>query len=150
MNGYLRCAVAALMAAAIVCGCWPAKEKHKLIKNLNESPKIAERGGRVREIEVGEAPDKDALAPFVAEVYDGDGNAIGKVRGDRVEGFGTIVRSYVWYDEPGWEEKEARLAAQDARKKDSKGTRWTERRADVGLLTPREQKALDQKTTTPP
>ena len=139
MKAHLTRITVISVVLALTAGCGGRKEKRRIIKAVNRHKVVAERDGHVKGVTIHEALDKDANSPFVAEIYDEDGNPIGKVRGNRIEGFGTIVRSYVWYDEPGWEEKEARLAAEDERREKSKADRWQQKRADVGLTGPEEQ-----------
>lgn len=109
-------------------GCGPSEDEVQLLKALNSVDEIVQRGGHVNEVtrveddqwrdrrpQGGtearpgpEAPDRqgdrdreDSVYRFEAEIYDAQGVAIGRLRGGRIEGFGTMTPRIQWYKTPG-------------------------------------------------
>ncbi len=110
-------------------GCGPSEEERQLLQTLNSLDEIAQRGGHVtavtrveddrwherrrpeeggenrpalEERERRDGPGRqDSVYRFEAEIYNADGVAIGRLRGGRVENFGTMTPRIQWYKTPG-------------------------------------------------
>jgi hypothetical protein len=115
---FLLCTVLGLVAALGFAGCGPTAEERKILDMLNQQPEIVERGGRVESFEIRERRPRggdDAAREerredrraeggfygFEAEIVDANGVAIGRLRSQRVEGFGTMKPRIKWYEKPG-------------------------------------------------
>ncbi|MFP4502828.1 MAG: hypothetical protein ACLFTT_17685 [Candidatus Hydrogenedentota bacterium] len=81
-------------------GCGPDEEYRRLRATLNNLDEIRERGGRVEGITLEEGRGNDSVFRYKAEIHNEDGLAIGRLRGRRVEGFGTVKPRIQWYDAP--------------------------------------------------
>lgn len=92
-----------LLLAFALTGCGDP-EKKRVLKTVNQHPEITQRGGHVEDIELRGADNNDPEWGYNGEVLDKDGNPIGRVRGFRVEHFGTVVR-FRWNDEGEPEER---------------------------------------------
>lgn len=92
-----RIAIAALLTS-LLWGCGPSPEELWVAEAVDKNPKIAERGGRAGKVTLGESQE-EKVCIFEAEIIDAAGKPIGKVRGRRIEGFGTRFRRFYWYDE---------------------------------------------------
>lgn len=73
-----------------------------LVGTLNALPAIVERGGRIRSVDRETDDDgHDDVYRYEAEIFNQEGLAIGRLRGGRVEGFGTMEPRIHWYKTPG-------------------------------------------------
>lgn len=111
-----HCMTPLLIAAvcmALLAACGPPEEQQHILDAVNNAPELKEKSGHIEKITFGESKrkdqdkDKNKRRPdhdnqdqrFEAEILDNDGNPIGKVRGFRVEGFGTRIGRVEWYGE---------------------------------------------------
>jgi hypothetical protein len=82
--------------------CGPSEEDKQLLTTLNNLEELVQKGGYVKTVtserEDGEGDD---VYRFNAEIVDEKGVALGKLRGGRVEGFGTMKPRFLWYKTPG-------------------------------------------------
>lgn len=130
MNRMPLLAIAAVLLAALpLAGCGPSPEERKILDALNSQPELLERGGRIKTFELREgwgggrrgegrrggdaapqarAPERPEAARarggfygIEAEIVDAYGTPIGRLRSQRVEGFGTMKPRIKWYATPG-------------------------------------------------
>ena len=82
--------------------CGPSDEERQLLATMNALDEVTARGGHVEKIvvETGEGGD-ESVYRFEAEIMNSEGLAIGRLRGRRVEGFGTLSPRFQWYKTPG-------------------------------------------------
>jgi hypothetical protein len=81
-------------------GCGMSEDERQLLMTLNSLDEIADKGARVER--VTRTSDGDAgVYRYEAEIFNRDGVAIGRLRGGRVEGFGTMRPRFLWYEAPG-------------------------------------------------
>ncbi len=95
---------AACVALLALLGCGPSEEERKAMIRFNELPEIVERGGQVKKLERFEMR-PDRVFMIEAEIMDKEGRAIGRLRSERVEGFGTMRPRIQWYETPGVSEE---------------------------------------------
>ncbi len=84
------------MCLPLLAGCGN-KEARSTVEALNKHETIIERDGHVKKVEIERMGDRLAFR-FEAEILNEQGEPIGRVTGRRVEGFGTRVRHFEWYD----------------------------------------------------
>lgn len=87
-------------------GCGPSEDERQLLATLNSLEQVLERGGHVKTVTRVKRNDEDDddrenVYRFEAEILDQNDVAIGRVRGGRVEGFGTMRPRFLWYKTPG-------------------------------------------------
>ncbi len=83
-------------------GCGPTDDERQLLATLNSLEQVVEHGGHVKSISrVQDDDDRENVYRFEAEILDKNNVAIGRVRGGRVEGFGTMRPRFLWYKTPG-------------------------------------------------
>jgi hypothetical protein len=85
-------------------GCGPSEDERILLATLNALDEVVQKGGRVKHVTA--MPDEDGdddgnVYRFEAEIFDPQGVAIGRLRGGRIEGFGTMKPRFLWYKTPG-------------------------------------------------
>ena len=82
--------------------CGPSEEERQLLATLNNLDEVVQKGAHIKTVtsERGDKNDDDVYR-FEAELLDEKGVAIGKLRGGRVEGFGTMKPRFLWYKTPG-------------------------------------------------
>lgn len=85
-------------------GCGPSEEERKALIRLNEFEPIVERGGQIKQFERFEMR-PDRVFMIEAEILDQEGRPIGRLRSERVEGFGTTRPRIQWYETPGVSEE---------------------------------------------
>jgi len=113
-----------LIAVGCLCllaACGPSEEEQYILDAVNNAPEIQAKGGHIEDLVLGNSRDKEREKErekaddkhkqkkrpergnqdqrFEAEILDNDGKPIGKVRGFRVEGFGTRLGRIEWYGE---------------------------------------------------
>ncbi len=88
----------ALAGAALFVLLQPDEELDNTLKALNGYGEIQEHGGHVETVTWMQGRGRGGGQGFQADVLGSDGSLIGKVRGYRVEGFGTTVRQSRWKD----------------------------------------------------
>jgi hypothetical protein len=82
--------------------CGPSEEDKQLLTTLNNLEELVQKGGYVKTVtSEREEGDGDDVYRFNAEIVDEKGVALGKLRGGRVEGFGTMKPRFLWYKTPG-------------------------------------------------
>lgn len=84
-------------------GCGPSEEDQRILSVLNSLDEITAKGGHVNAISTAqrEGDDDKDVYRYEAEVLNQEGVSIGKLRGGRVEGFGTMKPHILWYKTPG-------------------------------------------------
>jgi len=83
-------------------GCGVSEEQERVLAGVNTIPDIVDRNGHVESVTLDRSEGHgDNVYRFDGEVLDNDGVAIGRVRGGRVEGFGTMRPHVMWYKTPG-------------------------------------------------
>jgi hypothetical protein len=111
-------------------GCGPSEEDRQLLFVVNNLSEIVEKGGhvdavkRVMEEDDDDDGDRDGgdVYRFEGEILNSDNVAIGRVRGGRVEGFGTMRPRVQWYTTPGVpEEWQGRSGWRDRQRRDREG-----------------------------
>ena len=82
--------------------CGPSEEERQLLATLNNLDEVVQKDAHIKTVtaERGDKNDDDVYR-FEAELLDEKGVAIGKLRGGRVEGFGTMKPRFLWYKTPG-------------------------------------------------
>ncbi len=85
-------------------GCGPSAEERKVIEQFNQHEELILKGGYVKELERFEGRD-DRVFIVEAEIVDEEGTPIGRLRSERVEGFGTARPRIQWYETPGVREE---------------------------------------------
>lgn len=95
---------AALAVVMMLAACGPSEEERKAIARFNELEEIIERGGQVKKLERFEQR-PDRVFMIEAEIVDREGRPIGRLRSERVEGFGTVRPRIQWYETPGVSEE---------------------------------------------
>ncbi len=93
-----------LLVSAVFAGCGPSQEERKAMMRFNEIEEIVERGGQVKKLERFEMR-PDRVFMIEAEIVDSEGRPIGRLRSERVEGFGTMRPRIQWYETPGVSEE---------------------------------------------
>jgi hypothetical protein len=90
-----RFAIALLMTLAL-CACQD-KDAKIVLKTLNEDPRLVNRSVHVKKVAFEKGHD-DSVRPYNADVLDKQGKVVGKARGRRVDGFGTVRPRIEWSD----------------------------------------------------
>ena len=101
--------VVALLASGLLLfvmfgpeGCGPSEEEQRILDTLNTMDALIQKGGYVKEAAIDYEEDRGpGVYRYDAEIVDKDGVAIGRLRGGRVEGFGTMKPRIKWYETPG-------------------------------------------------
>ncbi len=82
--------------------CGPSQEDKTLLSTLNNLDELAQKGGYVKTVTTERGKDSEGnFYRFQAEIVDEKGVGLGKLRGRRVEGFGTMKPRILWYKTPG-------------------------------------------------
>lgn len=82
-------------------GCGMSEDERRVLSIVNNLPEITEKGGHVKEITRDEDDEDDSVYRYEAQILNGDGVPIGRLRGGRVEGFGMRKPRILWYETPG-------------------------------------------------
>ncbi|HEX73186.1 MAG TPA: hypothetical protein ENN65_07720 [Candidatus Hydrogenedentes bacterium] len=85
-----------LAAGALLAACGPSKEARLTAENLGQLNVIAERGAQIGTVAFMEQR-RGGVLPFEAEILDANKRLIGRIRGARVEGFGTRIHRIEWF-----------------------------------------------------
>lgn len=85
-------------------GCGPSAEERTVMKQFNQLPELIEKGLYVKTLERFEEEDSKVFI-VEAELVDEDGVVLGRLRSERVEGFGTRKPRIMMYDTPGVSEE---------------------------------------------
>jgi len=82
--------------------CGPSQEDAKIRAVVEGNEEIVQKGGHIKELTTERGKDDDGnFYRYEAEIVNDQGVAIGKLRGRRVEGFGTMKPRILWYKTPG-------------------------------------------------
>jgi uncharacterized membrane protein YgcG len=82
--------------------CGPSEEDKQIRAVVDNIDEIAQKGGHVKTVTTERGKDNDGnFYRFEAEIFNEQNVAIGKLRGRRVEGFGTMKPRILWYKTPG-------------------------------------------------
>lgn len=93
-----------LLMPILLSGCGPSVEEQKVIATFNQLDELIEKGGYVKKLDKFEKrPDKVFFVE--AEIVNEAGLPIGRLRSERVEGFGTAKPRIQWYKTPGVSEE---------------------------------------------
>jgi hypothetical protein len=124
-KGWVGLAVLALLAVgACLYGCGPSAEERTVIEVVNNQDVLTQRDAHVKRVtflknDPGDKK-KSHMLRYEAEVFDTDGKSIGRLRGQRVEGFGTMRPRVQWYQTPGksepWDEQRANAEREERRR----------------------------------
>ncbi len=87
-----------LVAGALLAACGPSKEARLTAENLSQLKTITDRGARIGTVRFMEQR-RGGVLPFEAEILDAEKKPIGRIRGARVEGFGTRVHRIEWFSQ---------------------------------------------------
>lgn len=83
-------------------GCGPSEEDRILLATLNALDEIVQKGAHIEKVNaVRDEDDDENVYRYEAEILDQSGVALGRLRGGRVEGFGTMKPRILWYKTPG-------------------------------------------------
>lgn len=90
-------------------GCGPSEDERQLLHTLNNLDTIKEHGGQVKKLSaIVNFDHDDKVYRYEAEILDYKNLPIGRLRGERVEGFATMRPRIMWYKTPGvpeeWQE----------------------------------------------
>lgn len=85
-------------------GCGPSKEERIVMEQFNQLPELIEKGLYVKKIDRFEG-DEDKVFVVEAELVNEEGVAVGMLRSERVEGFGTRKPRILMYETPGVSEE---------------------------------------------
>jgi hypothetical protein len=98
--------------------CGPNKEEEQLLKTLNALDELVEHQGVIRTVDMQREPGEgDDVYHYEAQIENLDGVPIGRLRGGRVAGFGTLKPHFKWYATPGViEEFEPRQREENGRR----------------------------------
>lgn len=95
------CVLAVFWMVAIgLAGCGPSQEERTVLNQFNQLPELIEKGGYVKEFERFEGQEEKVFV-VEAQIVNEEGIAIGRLRSERVEGFGTRKPRIQWYKTPG-------------------------------------------------
>ena len=94
------------VTAMIFCftGCGPSAEERTVMKQFNQLPELIEKGLYVKKIDSFVA-DEGKTFEVEAELVNEEGVAVGRLRSERVEGFGTRKPWILMYATPGVSEE---------------------------------------------
>lgn len=81
-------------------GCGPSEEARRIRSTLNNLDAIRSKNAHVESLTLKRRKNDDSVYRYKAEIVNQDGEAIGRLRGRRVEGFGTVKPRIKWYDSP--------------------------------------------------
>jgi hypothetical protein len=118
-------------------GCGADEENALLLTQLNQLPEVVEKGGSVKAVTREGDADADVYR-YEAQIINRDGVAIGRLRGGRVAGFGTMAPRFQWYATPGVEEEWV----------EQRGRRWG--RGDGGQRGEGRRRGEDRDNGPPP
>ncbi|HPU98899.1 MAG TPA: hypothetical protein PLO53_13235, partial [Candidatus Hydrogenedentes bacterium] len=82
-------------------GCGPSQEERQLLQTLNNLDEVISHGGYVKEVQMKLDGEDDDVYGYEAEIVNEQGVPIGRLRGGRVAGFGTMKPRFLWYKTPG-------------------------------------------------
>ncbi|MCK5862317.1 MAG: hypothetical protein KAH38_07520 [Candidatus Hydrogenedentes bacterium] len=103
-NRYTAVALVLFVAGFSLTGCGPSKEELTVMDQFNQLEELILKGGYVKKLNRFEDQGEKVFV-VEAEIVDEDGVAIGRLRGRRVEGFGTRKPRIQWYETPGVSEE---------------------------------------------
>ena len=82
--------------------CGPSEEDKQLKSVVDNIDEITQKGGHVKNLTTERGKDNEGnFYRYEAEILNEQNVAIGKLRGRRVEGFGTMKPRILWYKTPG-------------------------------------------------
>ncbi len=82
--------------------CGPSEEDRQLKAVVDNIDEVAQKGGHVKNLTTERGKDSEGnFYRYEAEIFNDQNVAIGKLRGRRVEGFGTMKPRILWYKTPG-------------------------------------------------
>ncbi|MBW7864000.1 MAG: hypothetical protein GX580_12040 [Candidatus Hydrogenedens sp.] len=123
-------------------GCGPSEEEQKIVASLNRLEELIEKGGYVKKITVRQEEGhdgRDSVYGFEADVVNDKGVPIGRLRSQRIEGFGMMKPRFLWFKEPGVAEDWPARPQGDRRRGDGRGPRGEGGRPPGGGPRPVEQ-----------
>jgi len=82
-------------------GCGPSQEERQLLQTLNNLDEIIQHGGYVKAVRLNRDSNEDDVYRYEAEIVNEQDVPIGRLRGGRVAGFGTMKPRIFWYKTPG-------------------------------------------------
>jgi hypothetical protein len=92
--------VALVFTGISLTGCGPSAEERTAMNQLNQFPELIEKGLYVKKLDRFES-DEDKVFVVEAQVVNAEGVAVGILRSERVEGFGTSKPRILMYKTPG-------------------------------------------------
>ncbi|HDP34231.1 MAG TPA: hypothetical protein ENN29_03875 [Candidatus Hydrogenedentes bacterium] len=96
--------IALTLVAFTFTGCGPSVEERTVLDQFNQLPELIEKGGYVKSFERFEGQ-KEKVFIIEAEIVNDEDVPIGRLRSERVEGFGTRKPRIQWYETPGVREE---------------------------------------------
>ena len=85
-------------------GCGPSAEERTVMNQFNQLPELIEKGLYVKNLDRFEG-DEDKVFIVEAELVNEEGVVVGRLRSERVEGFGTRKPRIMMYETPGVSEE---------------------------------------------
>ena len=82
-------------------GCGSSQEERQILQTLNNLDEIIQHGGYVKKVQLNRDGRDDDVYGYEAQIVNEQGVAIGRLRGGRVAGFGTMKPRILWYKTPG-------------------------------------------------
>lgn len=95
MRNGLTVLLCLIIAGVLLAACGPSKEARLTAENLSRLDALGERGAQVGKVVFMEK--RRGAQPFEAEILNAAKQPIGRIRGARVEGFGTRVHRIEWF-----------------------------------------------------
>lgn len=106
------------LSLLLLSGCGPSVEEKKAMDTFNAMDELIQKGGYVKKFDRFEERG-DRVFIIEAEIVDEKGVALGRLRSERVEGFGTARPRIQWYQTPG--EPEEWTAPERGRRRGGQG-----------------------------
>jgi len=96
--------VVLVVAGLSLTGCGPSAEERTVMKQFNQLPELIEKGLYVKKIEHFEGGEEKVFE-VEAELVNEEGVVVGRLKSERVEGFGTRKPRILMYTTPGVSEE---------------------------------------------
>lgn len=93
------CVLGLIGVVAVLVMTEPSQEERNIINAVNNQQRVIDHNGHIEKVSLEDADD-EGIMRFEAEILNESGVPIGKVRGRRIEGFGTIGLRYEFEGEP--------------------------------------------------
>ena len=106
MNKIMQVALTVVLGFTSISltGCGPSAEERTVMNQFNQLPELIEKGLYVKNLDRFEG-DEDKVFIVEAELVNEEGVVVGRLRSERVEGFGTRKPRIMMYETPGVSEE---------------------------------------------